>query len=348
MKRLATLDIVKGICIILVVFTHFTWSDEVRSHFLFPMWVDMAIPMCMLISGYVWTKSFIRKNIESATQAYSFTGGGMNRAVRYTIPFLIAWIIEVYLLDFFSIRSVPAIKDLLREFLCGGLGAGSYYYPILIQFIFIFPVIFLLINRYKEKGLLLCCIINVIYELLQWAYGVPASTYRLLAFRYIELVAFGTYFSIDGKLTKKASVLIFLIGFLFSYINCKKNLTLFFITSWKTTSFLTSLHVIPVFYIVTKLNFRCRILELLGKASYNIFLVQMVYYYVFSKKVYERINNNTISLFFSLFVCLLAGVIFYYIETPITKKCIEKISDYFKRNQFCKTEIKVDKFDSVC
>ena len=66
-------------------------------------------------------------------------------------------------------------------------------------------------------------------------------------------------------------------------------------------------------------------LELFGKASFNIFLVQMIYYLVASKFLYPRIENVIVILIINLLVCLSVGVIFYKIETPITQKVIKLI-----------------------
>ena len=56
-------DVLKGICIIMVVVTHFSWEEHERLYYLFPFWIDMAVPIFMLISGYVYTISYKRHEI---------------------------------------------------------------------------------------------------------------------------------------------------------------------------------------------------------------------------------------------------------------------------------------------
>lgn len=52
-QRYTNLDVVKGICILMAIFTHYDWSDKQRILLLFPFWIDMAVPVFMVITGYV-------------------------------------------------------------------------------------------------------------------------------------------------------------------------------------------------------------------------------------------------------------------------------------------------------
>lgn len=69
-KRNHAADILKGICIVCIVITHFSWSDTERRMFLFPFWIDMAVPVFMVISGYTHSISFEKRHIGEITQAY--------------------------------------------------------------------------------------------------------------------------------------------------------------------------------------------------------------------------------------------------------------------------------------
>lgn len=324
MKRNAILDIIKGICLITVVATHYLWSDDERLMYLFPIWIDMAIPFCMLISGYLYAKSLQKKSISCVTQAYSLANSGIvERLIRYSVPFLIAFSVEVTAFEVFHLREFPSALTLLREFICGGYGGGSYYYPLLVQLVFLFPLIYFCIYRHKEKGLIVCCILNVVYELLQWAYCLGEGTYRLLIFRYILLISFGCYFGLGGKLRTSTALLMFSIGFLSAIFNAYVGITPFFITYWRTTSFLTAMYTVPIFFVVHKLDVHFKPLELIGKASYNIFLVQMVFYRFASHFIYELVPNRFIQFAICMLSCLTGGIVFYYVETPITNRCIE-------------------------
>lgn len=52
MERNNSLDFLKGISIIFIIITHFSWTNLERLSFGFPFWIDMAVPIFMLVSGY--------------------------------------------------------------------------------------------------------------------------------------------------------------------------------------------------------------------------------------------------------------------------------------------------------
>jgi len=62
-EREHILNLLKGICIIMVIMTHWAWTDIERRQMLFPWWVDMAVPIFIMISGYVYYKSYERNGI---------------------------------------------------------------------------------------------------------------------------------------------------------------------------------------------------------------------------------------------------------------------------------------------
>lgn len=323
MKRNSTLDILKGICLIFVVITHYPFSDKTRLNYLFDYWVVMAIPLCMLVTGYVYALSYERKGIKSLREAFSLRAGWIDHIIRYTVPFVFAWILELIAFRVFNLRESLSILGFLQEFLTGGVGPGSYYYPVIIQMVFIFPFIYLCIKRYNIKGLLVCCAINVVFEVLQWAYGLNSDTYRLLAFRYILVASFGCYMGLNGKLSKITALCLFVVGAISIYLNTFNGMSLFFITSWKSTSFLTSLFAVPIFYGLLRLDLHFKPIELLGKASYNIFLVQMVFFNFGVRHIVSMfISNSVLHFLVCLMICLIGGVLFYWIETPVTKACV--------------------------
>ena len=63
-------DALKGVCIIFVIVLHLPWSDEKRLQYLFPFWMNMAVPIFMIISGYVYALSYKRNRIEQIKEAY--------------------------------------------------------------------------------------------------------------------------------------------------------------------------------------------------------------------------------------------------------------------------------------
>ena len=141
-ERNHTVDVLKGICIIFVIITHCSFSDSQRLWLLFPFWIDMAVPIFMFLSGYLWTLSYKKHKLNDLKSCYNrklIT----KKLVRFILPFLIVFLIEEILLIF--LHKSFDIKSFLLNFLCGGLGPGSYYTQLMIQLIILLPLIYIYI-----------------------------------------------------------------------------------------------------------------------------------------------------------------------------------------------------------
>lgn len=315
-QRDRTVDFLKGICILIVCFTHYAWEDAERSALLFPWWVDMAVPVFMILSGYVYEKSLVRRNVDSLLQEYTLQTV-LHKAIRLTVPVLLIYAVTL-LWDLFKRGGIS--YGLLMTFLRGGKGPGAYYYPVMMQVIFVLPVIGYIVRQREEKGLLLCLLVNAVYEVLHVAYYIPDESYRLLMFRYVFVLAVGCYLALGKTLSRKVSVPMFFAGAVFLYCYTYRGYTPKFITAWTGTSFLAAMYIIPfVQFFVQRTKIHFAPVELLGKASYQIFLSQMFYYYALAAGIYARISSRAVQLIVSMAVCLLAGLVFWRIETPVTR-----------------------------
>ncbi|MCH5265352.1 MAG: acyltransferase [Lachnospiraceae bacterium] len=332
MKRNHFIDVLKGICIIFVIITHYNWSNEARMDYLFPFWIDMAVPIFMILSGYVYANSFERKGISSIGQAYQLKFV-LDKIIRYTVPFLIAYVLEIIIC---AVRSeAMSAEEIFVVFWQGGLGPGSWYFPVMLQFIFTFPVVYFIIKKYDAYGLLICAIINVIYGFLPKPYEMSYDCYRLLLFRYLLVIAFGCYLHLKkGQVKKVWGVLSCLCGIAFLVALCYMGYMPKLIRFWPKTSYAACLYIMPLAAVM--LN-KCKKgwlpFEVIGKASFNILLAQMVYYRFFAKYIYAQIDNKLLELLAGIAISLVAGVIFYYIETPITKFVIKKADQCMEKER---------------
>ena len=164
MTRNRTIDILKGLSIMFVILTHYEYyPDGARLQYLFPFWIVMAVPIFMIISGYVNAASYEKKGAATFKDVYR-PATIAKKLLRFVIPFVIAWILELLLIIFVKgVKTLP-ITFLLKFFFRGGYGKGSYYVPMLIQMVFLFPLIYLVIRKWKGWGLLLCGALNLVYE----------------------------------------------------------------------------------------------------------------------------------------------------------------------------------------
>lgn len=320
-KRFLNIDFLKGICIIFVIITHYDWIRAERRGLLFPFSINMAVPIFMIISGYLFSKSFENHKIDTFKRAYGLNHI-LTKIIRFTVPFAIIYIIEEIVLTVIT----PSRMSLFRfadDFVKGGIGKGSYYYPFMIQFIFVFPLIYFTVKKFQKKGFLFCIIANLAYEIIQRLCLMPEKLYEYLIFRYIVAIAFGCLLSSKKAKLSKIEYLLFFVGGVsyivtFNYLGFTPIITRY----WTRTSFIACFYIMPIAaYLITKSKFHFAPIDLFGKASFNIFLVQM-FYFVFADKIYGYVGNVFLRVLINLIICLTLGVLFYYIENPISKALI--------------------------
>lgn len=328
--RMSSIDVLKGICIIFVITTHFSWTDSERLRYLFPFWIGMAIPIFMIISGYVNSLSYERHNISDISKAYDIQSI-IDKLIRFSLPFTIIFLLDGIISRNFHLKKSDGPFAFLCAYARGGHGAGSYYFPFIIQFIFVFPVIYFIIKKYDIKGYFLCGLINLIYEFLIRAYGVNLRTYRVLVFRYIWVIAFGVLLAIGkNKLTKKMYMVLTSIGIIYIILFMYYEKELLITKWWVQTSMWASLFILPFVAFFINHNFKNRIMELIGKASYHIFLIQMIYY---NHSKYIYIPKRYLQLIVNILICLSVGVVFYVIESYISKIIRGKVKGIIEKNK---------------
>ncbi len=327
-NRNHTIDLVKGLAIIMVVITHYEWTEAQRKIVVFPYVINMAIPIFMIITGYVYSLSFTKQRIKHLEDAFP-CHLIIRRITRYTLPVVIVIVWE--LCDpHFSVGS--GLLKRLRWAIDGTYGSGNYYYPVMMQLVFVFPLIFFLIEKNKEKGLLICFIANVVYELLAWAYVMNSSCYRLLSFRYVFLIAVGVYAFKGFKFSLWISLLMTSIGaFFITIVIYFKYEPRIINKDWASTNFLSSMLIIPLMvFILQNAKFRFKPLEIIGQCSYHIFLVQMMYYLGYSSLLKSKISSWQVHLIIGSVICLGIGIAFYYAEKPLQNQIqcfIKKLSE---------------------
>ena len=323
--RYRQLDAIKGICIVFILVAHYNWSEGERLLFLFPFWINMAVPAFMVISGYVYTKSYLKKEIVNFEGMYKKTIL-IEKIVRYTFPFFLVYIVEAAARIYMHQLDLNLL-EIIFDFLRGGAGHGGYYYPIMLQFIFCFPIIYGIINYNAERGLFICLGINFVYEVIQRAYSMNEECYRLLIFRYFFLISYGCYLALRKKKLQRIYYVIGIaVGILYIVLVQYMGVTPFITIYWSGTSFIACLWFLPVINIIIQNGkFISRPLETLGKASYNIFLMQKLYYGGGAALIYARVGNRVVQFIISLLICLVFGIAFYYIETPLTKYVMKKV-----------------------
>lgn len=182
-------------------------------------------------------------------------------------------------------------------------------------------------RKYEFQGVIVCGVINFLYEMLKTAYGIPEVSYRLLLFRYTLVIAYGCYLaSANYNRHKILAVVSFCIGFTVIVLIRFVGVEVPFIEYWQGTSVLGVLYLIPLASFLILNPIHNVVIETIGKASFHVYLTQKVYFAYVDDHVYEFIESRVLQDVFNIVLCSVVGIIFYYLETPISNWIMKKIS----------------------
>ena len=325
------LDVLKGIAILLIIFTHYSFTDDKRAAMFFPYWVDMGVPIFMIISGYVTSLSYERKGIKTIDDAYRPVNS-VRSLLRFMVPFMIAFIAEIIINILFFGWTEPNIGVIVMSFVAGGNGPGAYYIPVMIQFIFLFPILYRIVRRYGLYGVFMIGGFNVLFEICRMAYQMPEATYCNLIFRYMLIIAYGIWLSApDYKFHPILGAAALVVGVVFIYAVSYKGYWPMIFNVWSGTSAIACLYIIPIMGLLIK---KCGAihftpLEMLGKASFDIFLVQKIWYHVWrpvflTDGIGPYVTQKRLSATYVF--CIITGLVFYFVESRLTKLITAKIT----------------------
>lgn len=327
-ERLAMLDYIKAVCIIFVIVTHLPWSDEQRSFLLFPFYIDQAVPVFMVISGYAYTRSACKRGICSVRDWFS-PPSFVPKLSRVLFPYALIWL-SLLVIGLLNGLTEPLMG--IARFFVGSWGPGSYYVPVLIQLLVLFPFMMRVVKRWKWRGYFLLLVLNIAFEAFFTLFDLPAGLYRLCFFRYIVFVLAGMLLY-ETKCTVPKRILLPCVfaGFLYLLaVNYFDFSPLIFSPIWKNTAAPDVLWVYPIVLLLIRMKGVSariafgKVLGLVGRSTYHIFLVQMAWYFVIG----NLFPTDSVFLLAlpSLIVCLSIGVLFHWVdERYLQKQTLQKL-----------------------
>lgn len=293
-----------------------------------------AVPLFMMLSGYVTALSNSKKN---DTSLYSLSGIA-KKLVRYTIPTIIAFSVFVVLKclghEQFS------LVDFIKAFVLGSWGPGAYYYALLVQFIFIGPILYFIVKRFRIHGMIFIAFVDFFFELCSAQYGFQANIYRILIFRYLLVIALGILMAMISEISNKVLVAMLATGCVYIILPTvwEYDYHIFTAEGWNRTSMIFGFYLFPMIYMLIynfgNIEIKNRagmVLETIGKASYHIMYTQMLYF-GFQDAICKYIINFScfgiiIELMADILITVGSGVLFWLIDDKfITGKAVKKLS----------------------
>lgn len=303
------LDFIKGICIIWVIWEHtMGWKDQTA----FWYWGKLAVPLFLLIQTFHVFKRGIN-------QVYWPNWSKVSS--RVVIPFIIVAIISLLIQYLLGDLQTGWLKSVYKF---GIMGPGGYYPLVYVQFAVLIPLLGLYYKRYGIiKGLWTTLCISILLEILCAWIGVGEWFWRLLSVKYILLIRVGYIWS-EKIRVNTVSMTLALVSMVFIYLfeyQCLNFSPLFYDSemSWRGCHWICyfyPIYILPVilYGIYISLNgLICRILQHIGKASYEIFLMQMLIIGV-AMNHRETINAVLPHMYLPLIwiFCFITGYLIYY------------------------------------
>lgn len=316
------IDYLKALCCFLVIINHYSWTPEEKLHPLFVFVVRMAVPVFMILSGYTFSMSAARKH-QGLRELYSFQNLAP-KFQRFTVPVLIAF--GIYLLFCSIIGNGYSASEAWDAFMIGDYGPGSYYYAMMLQLLVFFPLIYVLIQKTQAMGLVIIFIINLSFEISVAGFEVPYEDYRISLFRYFMYIAFGSYLFLKKEKTIPIPALfgMVLIGlcYLVSFNYMKLDWPIF--RFWPWSALPVAFFIFPFVYLALHSfgalelpGFAGKALSFIGKASYHIFLVQMLYYQLEFDTFFNKLPTG-IALAIHSLICVSFGISYYIVESRLS------------------------------
>lgn len=339
-KHYLQIDILKALAIISVIILHTIPVNMVKNPVsIFTIY--QAVPIFFVLMAANALMSFKRHDYKVLASIYPKYL--KNRFERIVYPLIILWILslvigvllnkEIYIGTMTFIGYLPLS------------GPGNYFISILIQFVLVFPILYKL-YRYNPKYLLITgFILSFAFEIL--ATHVPILDnnfywYKACILRYLFLIILGMWlvdnFEPDNlkSLIRRKTVL---VGLILSILYMM-GVSIFswnfpyFQNPWQPQTVLSFFYplimcAIGIKYLPSNPNRIWNGLRLIGKASYHIFLIQIIFFVsgfqlqllflnIGLQNVFNANSLIILATIGNIIILMVLGLLFYYIEPKIS------------------------------
>lgn len=288
-ERNLQIDLIKAFAIFSVILIHSVSETTLfATDMIFYAW--QAVPLFIICSGIVWYLSFVKHGatLQKAYSLHYFK----SKFGRLIIPFLVIFLVDLIYIRYtgmpFNLNHIVSRVEWLQPPISG---AGDYYLALVWQLIFLAPILCYCFNK-KPIWTVACLFIgNFVFELA--GSRIPFDFYYFSICRYLATFALGLVLAHNinvnqgWKIKSKMNLFLLILGlvsavYLYFFVNTT---TPGFRPEWRTQNIYGSFYPALMVMIVLSVTPLTRFAEglfgkisVFGRASYHIFLVQILYF----------------------------------------------------------------------
>lgn len=321
-KRESYIDFIKGVAILWVILLHSIEQPILIKTFAFThIW--QAVPIFVFVSFYL---IFKRLN-DVGIYGYYSVPRLVTLFKRIILPYLILQIVILFI--YYTQSDKVQIIHLLKV---GGVGMGSYYPYLYIQLWLIAPLIFFVLDRRYGGWIILLASIGI--NFLSYTFIESDRVYSCFLGRYLLMSV------VAWNYLKQPNSIIW--NYFLPLISCIYWISLplidlspFVDNRWSTQqfpSFFYTFFIVSVLkYLFTKLGKTIKdIFTWMGKNSYQIFIIQMFVFHLFSIEDYMFITSDTLRRCVFVLTSIAMSIIPYYVYSII--KNIRVVDEKYLHN----------------
>ncbi|WP_018477969.1 acyltransferase family protein [Pontibacter roseus] len=319
------IDILKGLAIMAVILLHtFSREELQQSYAVFHIW--QAVPVFLVIMGLNLGLSYSSKTLRFR-HIYTWHYF-QKKGLRILLPLLLMYGIALVAGFIWQRLYGEDVYTLGWESFVGVLpvsGKGNYFITLALQSVLFLPFIGYGFFRWRLVTTLLLVLGEVVFLLAAFRidyFDTERYLYDAAFFRYLSAIALGLWLSVLITSERKSGRWLLLVlamasGVYLYYYQYQGLLLPHIRPEWQAQQVLTfpyAAFLVYLFMLAFPQQSGNRLLATIasiGKASYHIFLVQVLYFGLLPDSSNPLLNLGT---------CLLLGNLFYYLESALAKR----------------------------
>ena len=310
LMRESKYDFLKGVAVSFVILLH-TLDNESLNSIGHIYHIGHAVPIFVLVT-FILSFMTLAKRSGTEIQYWYSTKRWITMFRKVLFPYVVLQ--GCFLLLLIITKDTKHMHSML---IGGGIGPGSYYPWIYLQFWLVMPLLYLILKRTTLfVGCVIFFLLNEIMQISCCYFNVSDHLYRLLACRYLFLAFLGYLFwKIDIR--KYVYAIFAAIGVMYYLSLDKVDYVPFLFNSWMTQQLPAFFYTILLMKVLLLIFDRMKMtivgyyFVLLGENSWYIFLLQMLFVTITSIKMLSFIPSK-------LFQSILYVIIVYVLSvTPM-------------------------------